>query len=101
MIYDKRSIDYQVNVFSLHEMEEVVPMTLRERSCLRRWVRSGHELESNPWGLLDPDGMPLNYLQAYRIEYSYSSGPWDYWKGPERQLLWCDERKCFLRKDEL
>ena len=48
MIYDKRSIDYQVNVFSLHEMEEVVPMTLRERSCLRRWVRSGHELESNP-----------------------------------------------------
>ena len=62
MIYDKRSIDYQVNVFSLHEMEEVVPMTLRERSCLRRWVRSGHELESNPWGLLDSDGMPLNYM---------------------------------------
>ena len=76
-------------------------MTLRERSCLRRWVRSGHELESNPWGLLDSDGMPLNYLQAYRIEYGYSSGPWDYWKGPERQPLWCDERKCFLRKDEL
>ena len=76
-------------------------MTLRERSCLRRRVRSGHELESNPWGLLDSDGMPLNYLQAYRIEYGYSSGPWDYWKGPERQPLWCDERKCFLRKDEL
>ena len=36
---DKDSIDYQVNLVALQEMEEVVPMTLRERCCLRKWVR--------------------------------------------------------------
>ena len=101
MLYDITSIEYQVNVWSLREMEEIIPMTLYERKCIRKWVRKGHEVESNPWGYLDSDGMPLNYLQAYRLYYGYSSGPWDYWKGPERQPLWCDERKCFLRKDEL
>ena len=44
---DKDSIDYQVNLVALQEMEEVVPMTLRERCCLRKWVRQGNEVESN------------------------------------------------------
>lgn len=101
MICDKNSIDYKVNIWSLHEMEEVVPMTLYERKYLRKWVRSGHEIDSNPWGYFDSDGMPLNYLQAYRLKYGYSSGPWDYWTGPENQILWCDDLKCFLPKDEL
>ena len=35
---DKDSIDYQVNLVALQEMEEAVPMTLRERQCLRKWV---------------------------------------------------------------
>jgi hypothetical protein len=101
MIYDKNSIDYKVNIWSLHEMEEIVPMTLYERKYLRKWVRSGHEIDSNPWGYFDSDGMPLNYLQAYRLKYGYSSGPWDCWTGPENQILWCDDLKCFLPKDEL
>ena len=63
---DKDSIDYQVNLVALQEMEEVVPMTLRERCCLRKWVRQGNEVESNPWNYMDSDGMPLNYLQAFR-----------------------------------
>ena len=100
MIYDRNSIDYQVNLWTLHEMEEVVPMTLYERESIRKWVRSGHEVESNPWGFLDSDGYPLNYLQAFRLEYGFSSGPWDYWRGPEHQTLWCDELKCFLPKEE-
>lgn len=100
MIYDKDSVDYQINIWSLREMEEIVPMTLFERKCLRRWVRSGHDLESNPWDYLDSDGMPLNYLQAHRIKYGYASGPWDSWKGPEYQTLWSEELKRFLRKDE-
>ena len=62
---DKDSIDYQVNLVALQEMEEAVPMTLRERQCLRKWVRKGNEVESNPWNYMDSDGMPLNYLQAF------------------------------------
>lgn len=37
MRVDKDSIDYQVNLVALQEMEEAVPMTLRERRCLRKW----------------------------------------------------------------
>ena len=48
---DKDSIDYQVNLAALQEMEEAVPMTLRERRCLRKWVLKGNEIESNPWNL--------------------------------------------------
>ena len=44
---DKDSIDYQVNIVALQEMEEAVPMTLRERRCLRKWVYKGNEVESN------------------------------------------------------
>ena len=70
---DKDSIDYQVNLVALQEMEEVVPMTLRERCCLRKWVRQGNEVESNPW---------------------------NYWKGSDTQLLWDEQSHCFLSKDE-
>ena len=41
---DKDSIDYQVNLAALQEMEEAVPMTLRERRCLRKWVLKGNEI---------------------------------------------------------
>ena len=73
-IDDKQSIDYQFNLCALHEMEDVVPMTRSERYMLRNWVRSGHEIESNPW---------------------------DSWKGPDTQPLWCEERKCYVKHDEL
>lgn len=94
---DKGSIEYQINLEALREMEEDVPMTLRERNCLRKWVHKGNEVASNPWGFSDPDGLPLNYLQAFRIQFGYSSGPWDHWKGPDTQLLWDDY---FLPGDE-
>lgn len=100
-LYDKKSIDYQINMVALHEMEECVPMTLPERKAVRKWVKDGHELESNPWDYYDSDGYQLNYLQAYRLNYGYSSGPWDYWTGPDSQPLWDDVQKCFLPKDEI
>ena len=81
MVFDKTSIEYQLNKEALREMEEVVPMTLYERSAIRRWVKGGHEVESNPWGYYDADGCPMNFLQAYRIELGYVNGPWDYWHG--------------------
>ena len=101
IIYDKESIDYQINLCALQKMEDVVPMTRKERYMLRQWVRSGHEIESNPWEYLDSDGWQLNYLQAYRLEYGYSSGPWDSWKAPENQIYWCSQRKCYVKCDEL
>ena len=52
---DKNSMDYQLNLLALEEMENLVPMTLHERTCIRKWVKSGHEIESNPWHYLDAD----------------------------------------------
>ena len=39
MRVDKDSIDYQVNLVALQEMEEAVPMTLRERRTQRVMLR--------------------------------------------------------------
>lgn len=100
MIYDKDSTDYEVNFFALQEMEECVPMTLKERQAVRTWVAKGHELESNTWHYTDCDGYELNYLQAYRIHYGYYSGPWDYWKGSDYNPLWDEQDNCFRTKDE-
>ncbi len=100
MRYDKKSIDYQVNMEAFHEMEEIVPMTKPERDALRIWVQKGYEIESNPWDCSDSDGFPLNFLQAYRLQNGYSSGPWDYWKGPEHQTYWDDATKSFIPKED-
>ena len=77
MIYDRHSIDYQLNLYALHEMERIVPMTLPERFLIRSWVKKGHDIASNPWDCRDSDGCQLNYLQAFRLENGYSYGPWD------------------------
>ena len=79
MIYDKKSIDYQINKETLREMEEDVPMTLSERNALRKWVKYGHEVESNPWDYYDSDGYMMNYLQAYRIKFGYIGCPFLIW----------------------
>ena len=78
MMHDKKSMDYQINLEALKEMEECVPMTKNERDCLRKWICKGHDPDINPWDCFDSDGFPLNYLQAFRLEFGYSSGPWDY-----------------------
>lgn len=75
------SVEYEVNREALYEMECLVPMTLRERKCIHRWVDKGNNPDSNPWGYYDADGEQLNYLQAFRLHFGYSEGPWDYWKG--------------------
>ena len=101
MMIDKKSIEYQLNKVALREMEEVVPMTLSERTAIRNWVRCGHEVESNPWGYYDADGCPMNYLQAYRIKFGYLSGPWDYWHGSGDSGFWSDNRRSLIPLDEL
>lgn len=101
MMYDRHSLDYQLNQMTLREMEEIVPMTAPERSRIREWVRNGHPLGTNPWDYSDEEGYPLNFLQAFRLHYGCPSGPWDYWKGPETQALWDDDMKCFRHRDDL
>ena len=98
---DKKSIDYQTNLFALEEMERLVPMTRRERDCLRIWVHTGHEVETNPWDYMGPDGYRLNFLEAFRLKYGYSYGPWDNWKGPESEPLWDNIDKQLYSFNEL
>lgn len=100
MKIDKDSMDFHLNMEILHEMEDLVPMTRSERRSLRKWVLQGNEVESNPWDYCDGDGIPLNFLQAFRLHYGYSSGPWDYWKGPYTQLYWDNDRKTFISPDD-
>lgn len=62
MIYDKDSMYYQLNQAEPEDMERHVPMTIRERTAIRFWVRRGHSVESNPWDYRDSSGEPMNYL---------------------------------------
>lgn len=48
----------------LLEFETLVPMTVSERSALRRWVKGGHDINSNPWNFYDADGWEMSYLEA-------------------------------------
>ena len=59
-------ISRQVNKETLAEMENVIPMLTVERTALRRWVNKGNDPERNPWGYLDEDGWPLNFVEGYR-----------------------------------
>ena len=80
MRYQRDSDDFKINRVACREMEEVVPMTSIERSQLRHWVLTGHDLDSNPWDYFEPDRSPMNYLKALRIRCGYSHGPWDSWE---------------------
>ncbi len=100
MRFDRKSADYQANMEAFEDMDLYVPMTRVERNALRSWARRGYDVETNPWGYTDCDGWPLNYLQAYRLKNGYSSGPWDYWKGPAQQPLWDDIGKCFIPRED-
>ena len=100
MRVDRKSADYGANIEAFEDMDLYVPMTRVERTALRSWARKGYDVETNPWGYTDCDGWPLNYLQAYRLKNGYSSGPWDYWKGPAQQPLWDDIGKCFIPRED-
>ena len=91
LINYKKSHDYQLNLVELEEMEKIVPMTVPERNAIRKWVRKGNTVESNPWEYVDPDGEQMNYLQAYRIHFGYTRGPWDYWHGEETRFCLNDD----------
>jgi len=64
-------LDHAVDLETLHEMEEQIPMTSYERKSLKQWVYNGHDPEKNPWHYTDRDGWELNYLEAYRFHHGY------------------------------
>ena len=101
MRYPRNSNDYQDNMYAFYEMEDLIPMTRSERNSLRHWATQGNDVETNPWEYTEADGTPLNYLQAFRLKNGYSSGPWDYWKGPLNHLYWDDLAKSFISTEEL
>ncbi|MDO4978488.1 MAG: hypothetical protein Q4E53_14660 [Eubacteriales bacterium] len=101
MKYQKKSLDYQLNMEAFHEMDEHIPMIKSERDALRSWVKQGHDIDSNPWNLTDNLDGPLNYLHAYRIKNGYPSGPWDDWERPGDRRCWDLSRKSFYTKEEL
>lgn len=96
----KKSFDYQITMDNLRWIDDVIPMTRPERRSLHAWVIDGNDIDSNPWDYRDEYGMPLSYLQAFRLKYGYSGGPWDHWKGPENQLFWDNDNKKFISRDD-
>lgn len=100
MRFYKGSADYEVNWSTFQEMDEIIPMTRSERSALRNWARRGYDVDTNPWNYQDSEGYQLSYLEVYRLKVGYSSGPWDYWKGPERQPMWDETYHRFIPKDD-
>lgn len=89
MKYIKNSYDYEINIECLHEIEDLIPMTLNERENLRSWARSGHSVDSNPWNYCDDGGVLLNYLLAFRIHFGFPSHIWDVW-----------DRECFVLTED-
>ena len=55
-------------------------MTIQEREQLRKWATEGHDVDSNPWKVYEPDGSDMNYLKAYRILHGVSHEIWDSWE---------------------
>ena len=100
MIYEKHTMDYELNLQALREMEDLVPMIRSERSALCRWNRSGHDVDANPWNYCDTDGIQMNYLRAFRIEFGYSSGPWDAWRESGYRPYWDDRLQCFVAQED-
>ena len=61
----------EANREAMNEMEEVIPMLSGERKALRAWVGKGNDPGNNPWGYLDEDDWPMNYIEAYRRHRGY------------------------------
>ena len=80
MKYKKGSPEFEFNLDAMHQMENFIPMTHKERENLHFWVQHGHDIDTNPWKMFETDGSPMCYLKALRIRQGYPHGPWDSWE---------------------
>lgn len=99
MRYPKQSPEYEVNLEAYREMREYVPMTKSEVHRLSSWVKAGYDLDTNPWNYFHENGEPLCFLEAYRLEYGYSSGPWDNWRGRDGYSVFHADDAVFILKN--
>ena len=53
-----------------------IPMTIRERRELRKWVKFSNAPFRNPWGLCDDDGWEMNFIDAYRTIIAKEIDDW-------------------------
>lgn len=72
------TLEQDIRLEELHEMEEFIPMTAPERNRIRKWVYSGHSVDSNPWHYKDAYGYELNYLDGYHRHLAEKWG--DYYR---------------------
>ena len=60
-------LEKQLQREQLSEYESNFTLTRLERQLLRRWVRHGNDVISNPWHYGD-DGWKLDFITALRID---------------------------------
>jgi len=59
----KKYLNQELNTY-----EESVPMTFSERKKLRKWVKAGNSVHSNPGLWAYENGNVMNFLDALRFE---------------------------------
>lgn len=52
----------------LLEYEEYFTLTRRESWLLHLWVKTGHDVCSNPWGYCFDDDWQMDYITALRFD---------------------------------
>lgn len=61
-------LEKQLILEQLSEYESQYHLTRQERQQLRRWVRSGNDVTSNPWHYEYGDGWEMDFICALRMD---------------------------------
>lgn len=61
-------LEKQLMLEQLSEYESQYHLTRQERQQLRRWVRDGNDINSNPWNYEYDDGWKMDFICALRTD---------------------------------
>ena len=61
-------LEKQLMLEQLSEYESQYHLTRQERQQLRRWVRCGNDVTSNPWHYEYGDGWEMDFIYALRMD---------------------------------
>lgn len=64
----RSSLEKQLMLEQLSEYEAQYILTRQERQQLRRWVRDGNDVTSNPWHYEYGDGWEMDFICALRMD---------------------------------
>lgn len=62
------TLEKQLQLKQLLEYESQHTLTRQERQQLRRWVRGGNDVSSNPWHYEYGDGWEMDFICALRMD---------------------------------